>query len=113
MGPPSLPNTNGLSGNDRPIRTIAAERGDAWVTYQVDWKLASPYAVRRGLAGLEGLIELYRDYRQLTDRLYTDLDIPKISIDNSGNEWAKYEEIIDSVLMNQHEAAEVPNLLPP
>jgi hypothetical protein len=85
---------------DRAIRTIGAERGDAWVTYQVDWKLASPYAVRRGLAGLEGLIELYRDYRQLTDRLYTELDIPKISIENSGKEWAKYEATIDSTLMN-------------
>ena len=85
---------------DRAIRTIAAERGDAWVTYQVNWKLASPYAVRHGLAGLEGLIELYRDYRQVTDQLYTDLDIPKISIENSGKEWAKYEEIIDSVLMD-------------
>jgi hypothetical protein len=88
---------------DRAIRTIAAERGDAWVTYQVNWKLASPYAVRRGLAGLEGLIELYRDYRQLTDRLYTDLDIPKISIENSGLDWATYEATIDSVLMNPHE----------
>jgi hypothetical protein len=64
------------------------------------------------LAGLEGLIELYRDYRQLTDRLYTDLDIPKISIENSGKEWAKYEETIDSILMNPHGTAEVTNLLP-
>lgn len=85
---------------DRAIRTIAAERGDAWVTYQVDWKLAAPYAVRHGLAGLEGLIALYRDYRQLTDQLYADLDIPKISIENSGQEWAKYEETIDSILMD-------------
>jgi hypothetical protein len=98
---------------DRAIRTIAAERGDAWVTYQVNWKLESPYAVRHRLAGLEGLIELYRDYRQLTDRLYTDLDIPKIGIENSGKEWAKYEETIDSILMNPHETAEVANLLPP
>ena len=65
------------------------------------------------MAGLDGLIELYRDYRQLTDRLYTDLDIPKISIENSGKEWAKYEETIDSILMHPHETAEVANLLPP
>ena len=96
---------------DRAIRAIATERGDAWVTYQVDWKLASPYAVRHGLAGLEGLIELYRDYRQLTDQLYTDLDIPKISIENSEKEWARYEEIIDSILMNPHETVEAANLL--
>jgi hypothetical protein len=98
---------------DRAIRAIGTERGDAWVTYQIDWKLASPYAVRQGLAGLEGLIELYRDYRRLTDQLYTGLDIPKISIENSGKEWAKYEEIIDAILMNPHETTEVENLLPP
>jgi hypothetical protein len=85
---------------DRAIRTIAAERGDAWVTNQVAWKLASPYAVRHGLVGLEGLVELYRDYRRLTDQLYAELDIPKISIENSGREWAKYEETIYSILMN-------------
>ena len=98
---------------DRAIRAIATERSDAWVTYQVDWKLGSPYAVRRGLAGLEGLIELYRDYRQVTDQLYADLDIPKISIENSGQEWAKYEETIVSVLMNPHETAAVADLSPP
>jgi hypothetical protein len=85
---------------ERAIRTIAAERGDAWVTYQVEWKLASPYAVRRGLAGLEGLIALYRDYRRLTDQLYAELDVPKISIENSGQEWAAYEATIDAILMN-------------
>jgi molybdopterin-guanine dinucleotide biosynthesis protein len=94
---------------DRAIRAVAAERGDAWVTYQLNWKLTSPYAVRHGLAGLEGLVELYRDYRKLTDRLYADLDIPKISIENSGREWAKYEEIIDSILLNPDGTAEVAN----
>jgi hypothetical protein len=95
---------------DRAIRTIAAERGDAWVTYQLGWKLASPYAVRHGLAGLEGLIELYRDYRRLTDQLYAELDIPKIRIETSGQEWAKYEEAIDSILMNGSFGAEAEEL---
>ncbi|TQF35740.1 hypothetical protein UNPF46_24310 [Bradyrhizobium sp. UNPF46] len=95
---------------DRAIRTVAAERGDAWVTYQVDWKLNSPYAVRHGLGGIDGLIELYRHYRKLTDQLYAELDIPKISIENSGREWSKYETTIDTVLMNQPGTAEVTNL---
>ncbi len=95
---------------DRAIRTVAAERGDAWVTYQVDWKLGSPYAVRHGLIGLDGLIELYRHYRKLTDRLYAELDIPKISIENSGREWSKYEATIDTILMHPHGTAEMANL---
>jgi len=40
-------------------------------------------------------------------------DIPNISIENSGKEWAKYEETIHSVLMSPHETAGVPNLLAP
>ncbi|MGY4309699.1 hypothetical protein ACVIJ6_006942 [Bradyrhizobium sp. USDA 4369] len=95
---------------DRAIRTVAAERGDAWVTYQLDWKLASPYAVRHGLVGLDGLIELYRKYRKLTDRLYAELDIPKISIENSGREWSKYEATIETILMNPPGTADVTNL---
>lgn len=95
---------------ERAIRTVAAERGDAWVTYQVDWKLSSPYAVRHGLVGLDGLIELYRNYRKLTDLLYAELDIPKISIENSRREWSKYEATIDTILMYPPGVAEAANL---
>jgi hypothetical protein len=45
------------------IRAIAALRGPEWVAYQVNWKLQAPYSRRLGLAGLEGLIVLYKDYR--------------------------------------------------
>jgi hypothetical protein len=97
---------------DEAIRAIGAERGDAWVRYQVDWKLRSPYALRHGLTGLEGLIDLYRDYRRLTDRLYRSLDIPKISIENSGRDWARYDKIIDCILMNPDAIRGVPISLP-
>jgi len=97
---------------DGAIRAIAAERGDAWVRYQVGWKLGSPCAVRQGLAGLEGFINLYREYRRCVDQLYTSLDLPKISIENSGRDWAKYDKIIDRVLMNPDTIGEVPSSLP-
>jgi hypothetical protein len=83
---------------DRAIRVVSAERGEGWVDYQVNWKLESPYAKRRGLAGLDGLIALYREYRALTDELYASLDMPKISIENSRQEWAIYDDIIDRAL---------------
>jgi hypothetical protein len=82
------------------IRSVAAQRGEKWVDYQLNWKLESPYAKRRGLAGLDGLIALYREYRVLTDRLFADLDIPKISIENSRQEWATYDHVIDRALMS-------------
>jgi hypothetical protein len=80
---------------DQTIRSIAAERGSAWVQYQVEWKLESPYATRRGLKGLDGLIALYREYRALTDELYKDLTFPKISVENTQKEWKQYDEIVD------------------
>jgi hypothetical protein len=75
---------------ERTIRAVCAERGDEWVKYQVDWKLAFPYSRRRGLEGLEGLIKLYKDYRTLTDELYQGLVMDKIAIDNSAGTWESY-----------------------
>lgn len=83
---------------DSAIRAVSAQRGDKWVNYQTNWKLESPYARRRGLAGLDGLIALYRQYRALTDQLFADIDIPKISIENSRQQWALYDDIIDRAL---------------
>lgn len=79
---------------ERAIRTIAAERGEEWVKYQVDWKLQAPYNRRLGLTGLDGLVALYKDYRVLTDELYSGLDIPKLAIDNSQQIWDAYYQQI-------------------
>jgi hypothetical protein len=93
---------------DSAIRVIATQRGEKWVDYQVNWKLESPYARRRGLAGLNGLITLYREYRALTDHLFAGLDIPKVSIENSRQEWAIYDDIIDRALMNGSAISHIP-----
>lgn len=85
---------------DSAIRAVSTQRGEKWVNYQANWKLESPYAKRRGLAGLDGLIALYRQYRALTDQLFADLDIPKISIETSRQQWALYDDIIDRALTN-------------
>lgn len=77
---------------ERAVRAVCAERGDAWVKYQVDWKLKGPYAVRRNLAGLEGLIALYQDYRLMTDALFDRLTLDKMAIENSERDWARYNQ---------------------
>ena len=91
---------------ERAVRSIAAERGDEWVKYQVDWKLQAPYSRRLGLEGLEGLIALYKDYRALTDELYAGLDLAKLAIDNSQQTWeAYYERITHELLDDQQHTA--------
>lgn len=72
------------------MRTICAERGEAWVKYQVDWKLKGPYAMRRKLSGAEGLIALYQDYRRMTDALFERLALDKLVIENSERDWPRY-----------------------
>lgn len=79
---------------DQAIRVVSAERGDAWVKYQVDWKLQAPYSRRRRLAGIDGLVALYEDYRALTDRLYAGLDLAKLAIENSRRDWPLYHRLI-------------------
>jgi hypothetical protein len=90
---------------EQAIRAIAAERGQEWVKYQVDWKLQAPYSRRRGLSGLEGLIALYKDYRALTDELYARLDFAKLAIENSPQAWATYYQRIMRELLASDGAA--------
>lgn len=84
---------------DHAIRRTAAERGDELgVRYQVDWKLKYAYAVDRGLQGLDGLSSLYVDYRALTDRLFAELTLDKIAIENSARDWPAYYAQIEAAL---------------
>jgi hypothetical protein len=70
------------------------ERGPEWIDYQVNWKLAAPYCVHNGFAGLDGLISLYRDYRRITDDLFHELPFAKLAIENSERDWPAYEKQI-------------------
>jgi hypothetical protein len=84
---------------DRAIRLTAAERGEELgVRYQVDWKLKYPYAAQRGLEGLGGLSSLYADYRVLTDRLFAQLTIDKMAIENSARDWPAYYARVEDAL---------------
>ncbi len=87
-GIPAIGKTEGV--NPHPIM------GGLSGQLETEW----PYARRRGLAGLDGLIALYRQYRALTDRLFAELDMPKIGIENSPQQWALYDDIIDRSLTN-------------
>jgi hypothetical protein len=77
---------------------IGAQRGQGWVESQVAWKVASPYGQRRGLVGSDGWKQLYRDYRQLTDKCFQMLPNPKIAIDTSAGEWSSYQTRICTFL---------------
>jgi len=80
------------------VLSILEMRGTAWRDYQLGWKLGSPYALRRQLAGVEGLIAMYMNYRDLTDSLFEELACPKLAIETDGHDWAAYYSEISDAL---------------
>jgi hypothetical protein len=77
----------------RALRTVCDARGPTWEAYQVGWKVASPYAIRRSLAGFDGLVRLYEDYRAVCDAILAALPIPKLALRNEGD-WEHYRAAI-------------------
>jgi hypothetical protein len=78
-------------------RTVAL-RSKSWLRRQVEWKVDSPYGREHQYSGVEGWVQLYRDFRTLTDALYLRLPMPKLAIDNSAGEWSDYEAQIFAFL---------------
>lgn len=83
------------------MRKTFKARGDEWKAYQVDWKANSPYCQQRNLHGFEGLIQMYQDYRALTDELFADLTFKKLAIENSAGDWDQYYEEIVAFLFDE------------
>lgn len=73
----------------KALRAVCEARGSAWEAYQVNWKVASPYGVRRSLQGFAGLVELYCVYRAICDGIFAHLTLPKLAILNEGC-WSEY-----------------------
>jgi thymidylate kinase len=54
----------------------------------------SAYCLSRGLSGFDGLSTYWQDYRVLTDDLFNDLRMSRISINNSEGDWQLYNNEI-------------------
>ncbi len=71
------------------LERTAAVRGERFLRKQAEWKTDSPYCEDAATTGVPGLIQLYREYRVLTDELFTRLPIPKLAIENSAGAWER------------------------
>lgn len=76
------------------LKRLFADRGKKWLDYQIDWKVKSPYCRNRNLSGEEGLLELYKAYRSITDELFSDVQWKKLSVENSDQNWSEYRKRI-------------------
>ena len=86
---------------EEALRRIFDARGKDWEEYQVNWKVNSPYCRERSLAGYPGLVELYREYRSITDELFDNFRWAKLRIENTKQDWKRYRrDIIDVLHLN-------------
>ncbi len=94
----------------RALRAVCDERGGEWEAMQIAWKVGSPYGVRRGLQGFEGLVALYRQYGATCDDFFAQLALPKVRVVRDGD-WARgYGEILAFLeLHSSSEASEAQN----
>ena len=81
----------------KAIRNVCDTRGSDWETYQVNWKVGSPYGKQRSLHGFDGLVQLYQTYRTLCDDIFAQLVVPKLAIRSEGD-WVRYYRDILSFL---------------
>ncbi|HYR94165.1 MAG TPA: hypothetical protein VEP48_08160 [Methylomirabilota bacterium] len=72
------------------LRSTCDRRGAAWETYQLTWKLASPYARARGLTGFDGFARFYVDYRNACDALAAGDALPTLRLDDDRG-WPERE----------------------
>jgi hypothetical protein len=72
------------------LERMGRQRGEGWITYQVDWKTNSPYCQEHGLCGKAGWISLYKEYRALTDTCFNQITLRKLAIENSTGQWDEY-----------------------
>ena len=80
---------------DASLRKTCEARSEWWKNWQIDWKVHNrPYGKKRGLKGFEGYVQLYSEYRALTDRLFENLEIEKLGIENGAGEWDLYKSEI-------------------
>ena len=85
----------------KALRRIFDARGKRWEAHQVNWKVNSPYCHQRGLTGYPGLVELYREYRSITDELADKLQWRTLRIDNTDQNWRQYwKDILDFLDLN-------------
>jgi hypothetical protein len=80
------------------MRRLLDERGPRIEDLYIRRAETSPYGKRRGLQGFEGLVQSWMDARQVMEERFGELDLAKLSIDNTAADWDSYYRQIGEFL---------------
>jgi hypothetical protein len=81
------------------LRKTCVRRGEWFENFLVDHMAKTPYGRRTSLSNLDGVIEFYRQLRDISDELYSRLALRKLAIETTGGEWATYRRQISEFLL--------------
>ena len=72
---------------ERALRAIAEQRGPAWTDYMVAVVTECPYALARGLQGIDGAVAIMRAYKDLLDESVEQFSLPKLVLSDCHRRW--------------------------
>jgi len=72
---------------ERALRAIAEQRGPAWTDYMVAVVTECPYALARGLQGIDGAMAIMRAYKDLLDESVEQFSLPKLVLSDCHRRW--------------------------
>jgi len=72
---------------ERALRAIAEQRGPAWTDYMVAVVTECPYALARGLQGIDGAVAIMRAYKDLLDESLEQFSLPKLVLSDCHRRW--------------------------
>jgi hypothetical protein len=80
------------------LLAICKSRGDEWTAGAVQIMTSSPYAVSRGLHGLEGALRCLEDYKAVSDELIRHSRLPALVLKGGAGQWEQCHDEIRKFL---------------
>ncbi|HUT79712.1 MAG TPA: GNAT family N-acetyltransferase [Candidatus Bathyarchaeia archaeon] len=80
------------------ITRLKKLRGNDWVDSHVEMDQNLPYILANNLKGFDGWVQMFSDYKEISDEIYQTFNYKKIAIDYAEDNWELYRQIILSFL---------------
>jgi hypothetical protein len=77
---------------DTVLRKVCAERGPEYREKAIDLLTNNPFGTHHGHTGWDGAVAVMNFYKNTNFRLFSRLALPKIGIDPSPGDWARYHQ---------------------
>lgn len=74
----------------KALRSVLDKRGADFEEYLIGMMAKTPYGRKNNIKNFDGVVGLFTVYREITDYLFSELKIRKLSIENSNGDWKNF-----------------------